>query len=281
MQTGQIASALHFLGKLCRDGPHAEVQANPVLGPLVPADPDQAAAEHHHIFSWEVLPYRPVFLSPDMLLGASTSRAPSGGVDPEHLCERLSWIAFLLLAEAEAQEDGKALARAGARAQLEQEIADLQRWLPVVRHAVTRSGNRLYAEVLELAAEIIANLAGERRVPRLDLPPAGPDPLAGERAGLREVATWLCTPVYSGIWLSRGRMADVVRQTGLPAGFGRREDVMETLLHTAVFQGGLDPLREALSGEWRAWEQWYRAQGEDSWAERAARGGEVIARLRA
>lgn len=277
------AAALDLLGTTLLRGPTPALRSNPVLGPLVPADPDQAAAEHHRLFSWEVLPYGAVFTTPEMLLGGAEARPTvqeGASEDPDHLGQHLRWLAFLVLAEMEAQEDRNVEARLRVQSQMRAELAGLALWVPPLLRSVELAESPLYAEILGITSELLAEFGGLLGAKAASLPPGTANPLREPKTGLRDLALWLCTPLYSGIWLSRGRLARLSRELGVPAGFGRREDVVETLLHTAVFQERLEAVREALAGEWGAWADWYGARGCRDWQERAEHGRQVLLALK-
>ncbi|MBW7884728.1 MAG: molecular chaperone TorD family protein, partial [Caldilineaceae bacterium] len=220
---------------------------------------DDAAATHQAVFGFNVFAYQCIFLDPSGLLGGDESDrvrrtyARAGfGVDetsdsPDHLGHELSLLAHLCGAEADAWGDGKT--GVATRAQgLQAAFLDehLLWWLPVVAETVTRQEEPFYAAVAGLIKalvvdhrlslyqdhfELLSQAKALHATPQL---PEPPDILADPKTGLKEIAGFLLTPVYGGIYLSRddiGRMAGAVH---LPRGFGERRQMLANLLRAGA-----------------------------------------------
>ncbi|UCG25880.1 MAG: hypothetical protein JSW55_07810, partial [Chloroflexota bacterium] len=84
---------------------------------------------------------------------------------------------------------------------------------------------------------------------------ASPVLLEDDSTGLKEIAEFLLTPIYSGIYLSRDDIGRLARQQGVPRGFGDRQHLLLNLLRSAVKYEALgaviDGLKD-LAGQWEA-----------------------------
>ena len=82
--------------------------------------------------------------------------------------------------------------------------------------------------------------------PQISLPEP-PNVLADEKAGLREIGSFLMTPVYTGLLLTRDDLSRLGRQFRLPRGFGSREQMMTNLLRSAAQYDQIPHLMSALT----------------------------------
>ena len=83
------------------------------------------------------------------------------------------------------------------------------------------------------------------------------DLLADERTGLKEIAEFLLTPIYSGIYLSRDDIGRLARQQGVPRGFGDRQLLLLNLLRSAAKYETLGQVIDGLEELAGRWEQAY------------------------
>ncbi len=229
------------------------IQAVPELAQALPKpfDLDEAAAAHYQLFGFNVFPYEAIFLDESGLLGGEVTASVRhcyhhwGYVDevtehsPDHIGQELAAMAFLCLAEAEALARG---AGETAASRQHQQIAFLQhhllRWLPPFVLAVKAQGDGFYTAVAELTLAFIDDhyqslLSATGRLPeKWAMPP--PYELNDEETGLKDIAKFLATPAYSGIFFSRDDVGRLAHHLDLPRGFGDRQQLLTNLMRTAV-----------------------------------------------
>ncbi len=243
------------------------------------ADPDLAAAVHQRLFGFNVFANESMFLSPEALLGGPVSERVAqfmlqAGFDPgssenaDHVARELALLAFLCDGEADAlrhQQTGETeRMRAMQRAFLD---GHLLRWLPGLTFAVRQQEEPFHTALagltLELALDHRADLGDDLLNPGAPLSlPAAPDPLASERAGLRDVAAFLLTTAYSGLYLSRDDISRLGRQRNLPTGFGSRRIMLTNLLRSAAEFDALPPLLSDIQILLARWQAGYAALDE-------------------
>lgn len=257
------------------------VQAIPELASAArePFEPDEAAADHQHLFGFNVFPYQSIFLDPAVLLGGevaeavqhsyraagfdpgaavSTGGENSGGENADHIGYELAFLAFLSGAEADAWQDGLP-AVAGRMAGLQRRFLDqhLLCWLPPLVLAVEGQGQPFYGALARLTLALVQShrrALGGDRPDTFDLPPA-PALMADEATGLADIAAYLLTPASGGLYLSRDDLGRLALAMGLPRGFGERRQMLHNLLRAAAEYEGLEPLLgrlQSLANEWAA-----------------------------
>ncbi|HJN73903.1 MAG TPA: molecular chaperone TorD family protein [Myxococcota bacterium] len=214
---------------------------------FVPERPDeQDEVRFHRLFSIEVLPYESVFLSPERVLGGETTLSlwdcmGEAGfrpeTEPDHLAGQLAFLSWLSGAEADAWHSGApdeaARLQRLARAFMREHLAA---WLPPLVVALQELDEGIYAAAAGMLLELTSSqLQGP---PTLALPLAE-ELLADSGTGLAQVADWLASPARSGVWLTPASITAAGRARDLPRGFGRRPQLIENLLHTAVRHGAL------------------------------------------
>ncbi|MCX7853736.1 MAG: molecular chaperone TorD family protein [Caldilineales bacterium] len=235
----------------------------------LPYDPDEAAAAFYALLGMNVPPYQSLFLDDTGLLGGSecdrvreSYREMGFAVDEanepaDHLGHELLALSHLCLAEADAWEDGHMAMVARIRRLEKTFLTDhLLRWLPTFVMAVRRQGPSFYAHLATLTLE----LALARWQPAATTPPSPPVPassltprervarlLADPNIGLAEIAGFLLTPVYSGLYLSRDDIGRLARAVDVPTGFGERRQMLRTLLQGAAVFDCWQALLAALS----------------------------------
>lgn len=236
-----------------------------------PVNLEEMAADHHHLFAFNVFPYEAVFLDESGLLGGAVTdevrrryrqagyRVDADATIPDHVGHELGLLAFLCAAEADAHEDRlqRQVDRL-RRLQFDFFQHHLLRWLPPFVLALHNHTPPFYARVGEMALQLIqdhvADLGDPGRMASAPLPRA-PQPLTDEESGLKEIARFLVTPLHSGLYLSRDMIADLAREFDLPRGFGSREQLMVNTFRAAAQYdslAGLLTALEELAAEWEA-----------------------------
>jgi len=230
------------------------VNAIPELASTLPDtfDSDNAAADHFHLFGLNLFPFESIFLHEDSLPGTALTQDVAtyyrlAGFDPEaytespdHIGIELALLAFLSGAESDAHEDDQR--------QHIQRIQDIQRrflddhllpWLLPLVQAIQRQQQPFYAALATLTLDIVSDHRAALGADLMTKPvtfrlPSPPDLLQSENTGLKDIATHLLTPVYSGFYLSRDDVARLARHHNLPHGFGNRQQMLANLLHAAA-----------------------------------------------
>ncbi len=258
----------------CRELP-ALAQALELLGEAF--DPDQAAADHFQLLGYNVFPYESAFLAPDASLGG----AVSAGVfafyqelglsridrpeSPDHISLELGCLAFLASAEAEARQDGQP-SQARRMQALQRRFLDehLLGWLPGLALAIRGQGQTFYTALVELTMDLA--VAHRRDLEDISgapgwgfrLPPP-PSLLEDDRTGLKEIARYLLTTAWSGLYLSREQIARLARRRQLPRGFGDRRVMLSDLLQVAADYERLPEVLDDLAEQVSVWQVAYRA----------------------
>lgn len=274
-----LLSELYLVG--VTPGNLARVQAVPELAGELrsPFEEDEAAADHHALFRFNVYPYQSIFLDPDGLLGGPMServarayarygyQPETSGESADHVGFELGFLAFLCAAEAEARQDGD---RSGTLRRLQEQqmafmAAQLLTWIGPLTLAIRQQGQPFFqalADVtLDLLQEQTADLTGNvDRSPQEQSATADMVDLLGqEETGLKEIANFLLTPIYSGIYLSRDDIGRLARRQAVPRGFGDRGQLLLNLLRTAANYDAVGDVIDDLAALARSW---YTAYGE-------------------
>jgi TorA maturation chaperone TorD len=279
--------AYDLLGQLYLTGITADnldrVQAVPELSQEValPFDADDAAADHHHLFGFNVYPYQSLFLDPAGLLGGPVAervalsyrrfgfQPGTGAESADHIGIELGLLAFLNAAEAEALESGEPeiARRMRARQIRGRQLAFLDqhllRWVGPLKLAIGQQDQPFYSALAEvtfdLAQEQAADLYSEFGRPQNgeEFAWTHPNLLEDDGTGLKEIAEYLLTPIYSGIYLSRDDIGRLARQRGVPRGFGDRQVILLNLLRSAAKYEALGEVIDGLEGMAGQWEAAY------------------------
>lgn len=240
--------AYHLFGRLFLEGITADLlpytDAVPELGELARTiDPDQAAADHYHLTAVSVFPYESIFLDPSGLLGGAVSdrlltiydqNGYQALSDADHIGHELLFMSQLCAAEAEAWQlgngDAATLWQSRQQAFL---TSHLLSWLAPLVVAVGQSDSLFYGPLANLTLDLAADHLGEAQAdpPAITLPT--PPALAADDSGLKDIARYLATPPYSGLFLSRDAISALARRHNLPRGFGDRAQMLANLLRTA------------------------------------------------
>lgn len=260
LSTADTALARHYgyllLSRLYLEGLTLELlpfaSAVPELAAVLPPSfaADEAAAEHYHLLIHILFPYESIFLDEAGLMGGRVRQAlltvygragytvepPSA--EPDHIGCELRFLAFVCAAEAEAWARGETAVINQLRG-LQQSFlqAHLLRWAIPLAIAIRQQAQPFYVALIDLTlallndhyADLLPN--HESNGPGFALPERS-RLLDDPATRLRDVTRYLLTPPYSGFFLSREVIGQIGRQLNLPVGFGGREDLLATLLHT-------------------------------------------------
>ena len=241
---------------------------------------DDAAAEHYRLFSLNLFPYESVFLDPAGILEGVVTDAlaeayqgmgfarPTNDVSADHIGHELAALAFLCGAEADAWADGMTMQANQIRGRQYGFLqTHVMRWWPALQWSIEAEDipfyNRLVALTNGLLDGHFAELAAA--FPKTEAPdglPTPPDLLAEEKTGLKEIAEFLVTAPYSGMFLTRGMIESLARRHELPRGFGTRSQMMTNLFRSAVQYELLPAVLEDLSQVFAA------DMGNQMWAKR-------------
>ncbi len=269
-------------GQLYLDGLTTEtlaiVQALPDLADKlpVPLEADGVAAAYQELFAFNLLPFESIFLGHEGLLNSDHSaavRAAYGAVGyqptqragaADHLGVELGLLAHLCAAEADGWADGQvAIAQRMQHEQQEFLQAHLLRWLAPCAVAIGRHDHPFFAELATITVALVAAhhgmLTAEQGTPVAWQLPTPPVLLADPKSSLHDIATFLVTPAYSGLFLSRYIINQLGRQQRLPRGFGSRAQMVTNLLRTAAQYEALPALLATLRTELLRWQKDYQA----------------------
>ncbi|MCB0064297.1 MAG: molecular chaperone TorD family protein [Caldilineaceae bacterium] len=241
---------------------------------------ERTAATHQELFGFNLFSYESMFLENAGLLNGEGSDAVAAAYRafgyaptmragaPDHLGEELGALAHLCTAEADAWEDGnRAIAQRMQREERQFLQTHLLRWLYPCVTAIQRHEDPFFAYVATVTAELTAaHYAALVAVVPTETPvarpvwalPAPPTLLQDARTSLKDIAHFLITPVYSGIFLSRASINRLGRTQRLPRGFGSREQMLTNLLRTAAQYELLSALLGDLVQEFHLWQQTYQ-----------------------
>lgn len=302
-----------FLSRLYLDGLTEELlayaEAVPELAAVLspPFQPDAAAADHQHLFGFNVFPYESIFLDPQGLLGGIVTDAliryyqevgfqiDASTSSPDHIGYELGLLAFLCGAEADAWEnDLPAVAENRRRQQQRFLQTHLLRWLLPLVIGVRQQSSPFYRAVADLTLDLAhSHTADLGQSPAETAPPfalPAPPPLLEDRyTGLSQIARYLTTPPYSGVFLSRDDVADLARRQQLPRGFGSRHQMLTNLMRSAVQYDAFPNLLQLLHERVAGWESEYTSYAGDlpqaapfaePWQERTAVTTHLLAQIR-
>lgn len=252
----------------------ALVQMMPELGArlTMPFDADEAAADHHQLFGFNVHPYQSYFLDPAGLLGGPVTEGvarayqrlgfwpDASSESADHIGFEVAFLAFLCAAEAEALEDDQPeIAGQLGDHQATFLAAHLLPWIGPLTLAIDQQGQGFYSSLARVTFDLVQEHASEL-TSQQGRPPGGnvalplaPEIMEDEGTGLKEIAEFLLTPAYSGIYLSRDDIGRLARRQAIPRGFGDRRQMLLNLLRLAANYDALGQVidgLEALAGRW-------------------------------
>jgi TorA maturation chaperone TorD len=262
------AGVLELAGGLFLHGLRPEaleaIRTIPELSVHLPANVNSAfleerAAEHYHLFGMNVFPYASAFLDSSRMLGGPVAEAAQGfylqggftpattSEGPDHLGHELAFAAHLL--------------RSGQDDLLRHFLhSHLLAWLPPLVQAVRRQGDGFYAALAGLSlSQAEASLGGSAppEAAAFSLPSPPSNLLENPETRLRDIAEFLLTPAFAGIYLSRDRIAALGRHVGVPRGFGDRVQILSNLFHSGADYEALAGVFGLLEEEVQGWIEGY------------------------
>lgn len=275
----------------------------PALAGVLGADGQDAealAAEHYRVLGLNVYPYAGVFLSGDGLMGgveADACQAFYASVgwevpnqQPDHLGVQLGALGWLAGAEADALFDGAGGQAARVRG-LRRRFLDerVLTWLPTFARAVTWQGEGVMADLARLALELAVTdrqALGDDLMGGFGAPlalPSPPDLMADPKTTLRDIAHYLTTTAWAGLYLSRDDIARWAQRHAVPTGFTDRQTLLHNVLRSAVAYGRFAPLMDDLRALAEDWAGYYEAgtwPWREVWAARARQTATMLREVR-
>jgi TorA maturation chaperone TorD len=275
------------------------LQSVPDLAAVLPQpfDPDETAAAHHNLLSFNIFPNASIFLAPSRLLGGPVANeyddlyrqsgfVPDSAADPDHLSQALAYLAYLL--EGEANQLALASGQSAITLQSRQyHFLEnyLLLWFLPCAIAIQQQNDPFYSQLTHLTLALLADhLAVTRstnqpaasftainestQLPITNYPitplPYYPIPtLQDNQTGLREIARFLITPIRSGLYLGRSDINRLARRLNLPHGFGSRDQMLQTLLQSAGQYETAPQLFAAMHDLLTTWQEGYQQIGRD------------------
>lgn len=261
----------------------------------VPFDGERMAVRYQQVLGFDVFPFEGVFLGEDGLLGGGASEAvgrfydrvgfPAGqSTSPDHIGHELGLLAFLCGAEADALADGlPEVAERMRGLQAAFLAAHLGRWLAPFVVGLRRQGDVFFGALAGLMWDLVVDHRGDAGVGGVvGGVPAGAFVLT-EKTGLKDIARFLTTPASCGLFLSRTAIGQLAQRVGLPRGFGKRWQMMLTLLESAGRYDDWARLLDEIEGIRAGWLVDYGALGAgltSGWQGRLAGMEGVLGELR-
>ena len=266
-----------------------------------PLSLDEAAADHHRLFSMNLFPYESVFLDPEGILEGPITRQliedygemgfgqVTNDVSADHIGHELAAVAFLCGAEADAWQDGvTARAHQIRTRQLGFLRGHLLRWWTPFAAAVQGESEPFFGRLVALTTDLLFSHVEELQetviqpVEPFSLPES-PDLLGSDKTGLKEIAQFLVKPPYAGLFLSRTMIGELGRRHQLPRGFGSRELVLHNLLKAAVQYEALPAVLAELKTMFVSAQSTFAAQddagGSQVWQARAGHTATLLTQM--
>jgi putative dimethyl sulfoxide reductase chaperone len=271
-----------FFSRLYRQGPTQQelplIRAIPELAETLtdPFDAEQQAATYQTIFGFNVFPYESAFMEPSGSLGGEISDAilhryaligfavDANTEASDHIATELALLAVCSQQAASLWDAGDIQGAHHLRDWQQHFLADhLLRWIAPFAQAVRAEADPFYTELVEMTMALVvyhyADLSdGSAPLQPFELPPS-PKLLGEEETGLKEIADYLISPLYSGIFLSRDAIGRLARQANLPRGFGGRRQMLTNLLRAAAQYEQFPALMAHLDALVQSWITGYQA----------------------
>ncbi len=302
----QVALARHhgylLFGRLFMEGLTPElllyVQEVPELATAVPPfyDEDFAASHHQAIFGFNLFPFQSIFLDVTGLVGGREAHQlqkfyqwvgyeVETAVDPDHISQILFCLAYLCQGEAQ----GKNIKTHQAKL-LSQ---NLLRWLLPFTIALRSHHRAFYRALADILWFVVTDhaqtLENELESSISPMLPPVPDILADKKTGWKQITSYLLTPAYTGIYLSRDDIGTVSKQFKLPRGFGERQQMLVNLIQSSIVYDSFDDVIKMLQQivvDWQKAGQFLCHGGSgkyvmaDQWHQRMAETIELLENIR-
>lgn len=219
-------------------------------------------AEYADLFLLDLPPYSSVFLDVPPVLGGESAlrweRAVSGlGQDVPSSRERAAapdHAGLVLRALASAERMGRVDLLPAALAWLPQWVTALRRDAQDTFYGRTAD---LAQAALLASARAAQSHSARAAVGSVFAAPAVP-PAPDER-NLRTLSRWLCTPAWSGWFLSRRRLRQLAQPFGVGLGIVERDTLLQQVFEASGLDGRTDELLAELCTELSAWQNAWRA----------------------
>lgn len=269
--------AYRLFGRLYREGltseTYKEARGIPDLAGSIPdsIDFDEAAASHQQIFGFNVFPYASVYLDIPVRLGGDVTQVVEqlyrqdhffpdlSSESADHISCEMDYLAHLSRLEAGTGEQWAEQDRMRIHRRMRSFLrGHLLWWLPVYVLAVKRQEERFYENLASLTLDLVfdhwhsINEAGKSDSYTL---PEVTSILDDEKTGLREIAAYLTTPAWSGIYLSRREINRIARSENVPHGFGDRQTILTNLFRSSAEYDRIGSVIESLRvfvEEWKS-----------------------------
>lgn len=219
---------------------------------------DALLAIHQGLFGFAVPPFAGVFLGEEGLSGGvvetrGVELLRAHGLNPELAGASRGHVSGVL-------RTASLVARGGSLGALGSFIArDCLPWVPALGMAVRREGNEKYADLIDVAVILLLEVSATGLEPGFSLPDRDPA-LSDPATSVKDLAGYLTTHVFTGLYVGRGTVRRLSRQSASPSGFGGRALMLANLLKSAAsygeIDGVLDGLREEVQGFRLGWTQW-------------------------
>lgn len=300
-----------LLGRLYLEGVTAVtlpiLQQIPQLAISLPPtfEADEAAADHHALFGFNVFPYESIFLDDSGLLGGGVTDAvqrsyqnagftlTTVNASPDHIGHELGLLAQMCADEMDARADKARIQFEAIRSKQHQFLqTHLWQWLIPFVLAVRQQERPFYTALADLTLEFVADhwqeLTDDSNQIPLNPLTAVPPLLEEEKNGLKEIADYLTTPVFSGFYLSRDDIARLARSQNLPRGFGDRTQMLTNLMRIAAQFESLPGLLTEIEYWANSWQKSYAALAAEKpelmpfttrWQERISQTKKIITQM--
>jgi len=168
-------------------------------------------------------------------------------VEPDHGGLQCLAMSFLCAAEADARRDG--VSRPDLSEHQQRLLTrHLARWVHLLHQAVASQGSDSCTELCALLVDLVEDHSG--------LHPASheePDLLADPKVGIRQICAFLLTPARCGVWWGAGDLQRLADQAELACGFGRRQQMMESLWFSAIDHQVVPKLVDVMVSDVERW----------------------------
>lgn len=263
---------------------------------------DDWKAMHYALFGLNVYPYATEFLSEDGFFGGTITQSllmlyrdadyKADDNEPlDHTGNQLGFLASLSLAEAQAHQED-IIQAIYHNTNLQRQAFDEQvlPWTPALVMAIHEQGDEIFSIFADFMLDTLIQhrlqLGDDSAYPTqtFTLPPP-PDILNREGTGFREIADYLLTPIYSGLYFSRDDIVRLSQQLALPQGHGKRQSMFTYLMNTAIEERQLDNLLQLIENKAHLWQSFYQQQitipqFADAWIDRLGITLKFIATIR-
>lgn len=263
---------------------------------------DDWKAMHYAIFGLNVYPYTTEFLSEDGFLGGAITQSlvalyhdadyDADDNEPlDHIGNQLGFLASLSLVEAQAHQED-IIQAIYHTTNLQRQALDehVLPWTPALVIAIHEQGDETFSVLADFMLDTLVEhrlqLGDDSAYPTQTFTlPLPPDILNREGTGFREIANYLLTPIYSGLYFSRDDIVRLSQQLALPQGHGRRQSMFTHLINSAIEDGQLYNLLQLIEDKAHIWQAFYQQritipQFADAWIDRLDNTLTFIATIR-